>query len=167
MDLTRESLAREVEGRRKLLANLKSEEFYLSVDTREKKLRLHYGDTVLREAPITVGEQREVRLGEKHWTFVPLKGAFPVEAKIAGYDWRIPEWLYAMKGQPVPATRPVVPNGLGRYVIFLPNGYVIHTPPAEESPLDGAKPGSYMVSEEHLRAIWDRIHKGKTNVYIF
>lgn len=167
MDLTRDALQKEVEGRRKLLANLKTEEFYLSIDTKAQKLRFHYGDSVLREAPLTVGEMREVTAGDKRWTFVPLKGAFPVEAKIAGYEWRIPEWLYAMKGEPIPSSRPVVPGGLGRYVIFLPNGYVIHSPPVEESPLKGAKPGSYMVPEEDLRAIWDRIHQGKTNVYIF
>jgi hypothetical protein len=61
----------------------------------------------------------------------------------------------------------VIDGGLGQYVIFLGNGYVIHTPPSEESPLKGAKPGSYMVSDDVMRAIWPRIHKGKTPVYIF
>ena len=70
----------------------------------------------------------------------------------------MPEWL--------DPARPTIPNGLGKYVLFLPNGYVIHTPPSEESPLKGAKPGSYMVPEETLAAIWPRIHKG-TPVYIY
>jgi hypothetical protein len=89
-----------------------------------------------------------------------------VEAKIVGHAWRVPEWLYVVNKQPVPAERPVIENGLGKYVIFLPNGYAIHTQPSADSPLQGPKPGSYMVSEDVLRAIWPRIHKG-TQVYIF
>ncbi|MFP5247940.1 MAG: L,D-transpeptidase [Thermoanaerobaculia bacterium] len=167
VDLTRDALQKELEGRMKFLSGLKSEDFYLSIDTRERRLRFYYGSVVLRDAPVTIGESHTVKAGGKTWTFLPVKGAFPVEAKIVGHAWRIPEWLYAMNGQPVPAERPVIEGGLGKYVLFLPNGYVIHTPPSEASPLRGAKPGSYMVDEETMRAIWPRIHKGKTHVYIY
>jgi len=158
LDLTREALQHELEGRMKFVASLKSENFYLSIDTNQRKLRFYYGDTVLREADLAIGETRTINANGRTWTFIPLKGAFPIEAKIVGYDWRVPEWL--------DPARPTIPNGLGKYVLFLPNGYVIHTPPSEESPLKGAKPGSYMVPEETLAAIWPRIHKG-TPVYIY
>jgi len=167
MDLTREQLQKELEGRNKMIAGLKSEDFHLAVDTRTKKFRFYYGDSVLREGDVTIGEPKTYDAGEKQWTFVPVKGAFPVEAKVVGYGWEVPEWVYAMNGQPVPAQRPTIANGLGKYVLFLPNGYVIHTPPSEESPLKGAKPGSFMVSEADLAAIWPRIHKNTTQVYIY
>jgi hypothetical protein len=167
MDLTQNALKQELEGRLKLADQLKQEEFYLSIDTKQRKLRFHYAGTILREADLTIGEQRTIESREKTWTFIPVKGAFPIEAKIVGHDWRVPEWVYAMNGEPVPASRPVISNGLGRYVLFLPNGYVIHSPPPEESPLKGAKPGSYMVPADDLAAIWPRIHKDKTHVYIF
>jgi hypothetical protein len=167
MDLARGQLEQELQGRMKFVSSLKSENFYLSVDTKGRKLRFYYGDTVLRQADLVVGEQRTVEAGGKKWTFVPIKGAFSVEAKIVSYDWHVPEWVYAMNGQPVPPQRPTIDGGLGEYVIFLGNGYVIHTPPPAGSPLQGAKPGSYMVAEDVLRAIWPRIHKGKTPVYIF
>lgn len=166
LDLNREQLRQELEGRSKFMASLKSENFYLSIDTKQRKLRFYYGDTVLREADIVVGEARTIQGNSKQWTFIPLKGAFPVEAKIVGHAWRVPEWLYVANDQPVPAQRPAIVNGLGKYVIFLPNGYAIHTQPGPDSPLQGPKPGSYMVSEDVLRAIWPRIHKG-TQVYIF
>ena len=166
-DLERDALKRELDSRMKFVNSLKSENFYLSVSTRERKIRFYYGDTVLREADLVIGEQKTVKAGDKSWTFIPLKGAFPIEAKLVHHAWRIPEWVYAMNGQPIPAERPEVPDALGDYVLFLPDGYAIHTPPAEDSPLKGAKPGSYMVSEDFLRAIWPRIHKGKTQVYIY
>lgn len=158
LDLTRTSLQKELEGRMKFVASLKSDNFYLSIDTQKHKLRFYYGDTVLREADMAIGESKTINANGRTWTFVPLKGAFPVEAKIVDYAWRVPEWL--------DPARPTVPGGLGKYVIFLPNGYVIHTPPAAGSPLQGPKPGSYMVPEETLAAIWERIHKG-TQVYIY
>jgi hypothetical protein len=156
--LTQDALKQELEGRMKFVTSLKSENFYLSIDSKARKLRFYYGDTVLREADIAIGESKTLTANGRTWTFIPLKGAFPIEAKIVGYDWRVPEWL--------DPGRPTIPNGLGKYVLFLPNGYVIHTPPSEASPLKGPKPGSYMVPEETLAAIWERIHKG-TPVYIY
>jgi hypothetical protein len=169
MDLTRSALEKEIDGRAKFLQSLKSEDFFLSVDTQQKKLRFYYGDTILREGDITVGEQKTIKSidGQKTWTFVPVKGAFKVEAKGVNYDWPVAEWVYAMNGQAVPSNRPVLAGGLGKYVLFLPNGYIIHSPPPEESPLKGAKPGSIMASADDLAAIWARIHKDKTFVYIF
>jgi hypothetical protein len=167
MDVSREQLQSELQSRMKLVAGLKSEDFYLSIDTEKRKLRFYYGDKVLREAPVTIGDHTTIKAGERSWTFVPLKGSFPIEAKVVDHEWQVPEWVYAMNQQPIPAARPTVPGGLGKYALFLPNGYVIHTQPSEASPLKGAKPGSFMVPEEDLRAIWPRIHREKTQVYIY
>lgn len=167
MDLSRDQLQKELDGRAKLLASLKSEEFYLSIDTKSRKIRFYYGDTVLREDDVQIGDSRTITAGDKTWTFIPLKGAFPVEAKLVSYAWPVPAWVYAMNGQPVPAQQEVIPEGLGKYVIFLPNGYAIHTQPPASSPLRGPKPGSYMVSEETLSAIWPRVNRGRTQVYIY
>lgn len=169
MDLGREQLARELDGRLKFVKELKSENFYLSIDTTQKKLRFNYGDTTLREAPVTIGPSGTFSSidGKRQWTFVPVKGAFPVKSKVYDYTWPVPEWLYAMKREPVPSQRPVIPDGQGKYVLQLPNNYVIHTPPPDDSPLKGPRPGSIMVSEQDLRAIWPRIRSGKTQVYIF
>jgi hypothetical protein len=168
LNLSQAALQRELEGRMKFMDSLKSENFYLSIDTRTRKLRFYYGDTVLREDDVQIGESKTITAKDgKSWTFLPLKGAFPVQAKVVGMNWTVPEWVYAMSNQPVPASRPVIPNGLGKYVIVLRDGYLIHTQPAQDSPLQGPKPGSFLVSEEMLSAIWPRIHKGKTQVYIY
>lgn len=168
MDLTQRGLEEQLKGRAQMIQSLKSEDFYLAVDTEAKKLRFYYGDNLLREGDITVGEGRTITSPTgKTWTFVPLKGAFAVEGKMADHEWRVPEWVYAMNDQAAPETRPVVSGGLGRYVLMLPNGYAIHSPPVDGSPLKGPKPGSIMATEADLRAIWDRIRADKTQVYIF
>jgi hypothetical protein len=167
MDLTQSQLERQLDGRMQYVKLLQSEEFYISIDTQRKKMQFRLGRSVVREADVQIGEAKTIRSPNgKSWTFLPLKGGFSVTGKEDGYDWAVPEWVYAMHGQKAPEQHAVVPNGLGRYVIFLPNSYVIHSPPPPESPLQGPKPGSFMVPEADLAAIWPRITT-QTRVYIF
>ena len=166
MDLTGAQMARELDGRLKFVESLQGAQFYISIDTQRRTLQLRFGRDVVRECPVEIGEARTIKGPRgKTWTFLPLKGGFNVIGKEEGYDWTVPEWLYAMRGEPVPAER-LVHNGLGRYIIVLPNNYLIHSTPPPESPLQGPKPASFMVPEVDLAAMWPRITK-ETRVYIF
>lgn len=167
MDLTKEQLAKELDGRMQFLETVKSEQFYISIDTEKKKFEFRFGKDVVRDANLQVGEAKTISgAGGKTWTFSPLKGGFNVTGKQTGYTSPVAEWVYAMRGEAPPAERPAVRNWLGEYVIFLPNGYVIHSQPPEGSPLQGPKPGSFMVPAEDLAAIWPRI-SSQTRVYVF
>jgi hypothetical protein len=167
MKLTETQLRHELVGRLEYVAQLDEEEFFIAIDTEEERMLFQYGDRVLREAPVRVGARQELESEEgDSWTFIPVKGAFRIVDKFYSPKWRVPEWVYVMNGEEIPETPPVIEAGLGRYVIELPHEYVIHSPPSESSPLKGPKPGSFMVDEEHLRAIWPRISKD-TRVYIF
>ena len=168
MDMTQQQLAKELDAKLDFLATVNSEQFYISIDTRRKTMQLRLGKDIVREMPIELGEAKTItsKTTGKSWTFVPVKGAFSVTGKQMNGAWTVPEWLYAMNGQPPPAERPTIPNGLGRYVIGLSDNYLIHSPPPPESPLHGAKPGSIMASEQDLAAIWPRISTA-TRVYIF
>lgn len=167
MDLTQTQLENEIDGRMQYLQSLQSEQFYISIDTRRQKLQFRLGAAVVRETDVQIGAARKITSSTgKTWTFLPLKGGFSVIGKEEGYAWAVPQWVYAMHAERAPAQRAIVPNGLGRYVIFLPNSYVIHSPPPPDSPLQGAKPGSFMISEADLAALWPRITT-ETRVYIF
>jgi len=167
MDLTEAQLARELDGRVKYLESLEGAQFYISIDTRRQMMQFRFGRNVVREAAVQIGEAKTITAKDgRTWTFVPLKGGFNVVGKQFDYTWRVPEWLYAMNGEPIPADRPSIENGLGKYVILLPDNYVIHSPPPAGSPLKGPKPGSFLVPEADLAAIWPRVTK-ETRVYIF
>lgn len=167
MDLTEEEMERQLDARLKYLQTVKKKEFYLSIDTEGGKLYLKNGDNVVRAAPVRIGEAATISgKGGKTWTFAPLKGAFAVTGKAEGASWRIPAWVYAKNRQASPRELPTLANGLGRFVVSLPNGYVIHSSPSPESPLKGAKPGSFLVPEKDLAAIWPRVANGM-RVYVF
>jgi len=130
MDLTRESLDRELKERLAMARDFEAAEFYLAIDTANRRLRLQYGPETVRETDVVIGQQS-----------VPLKAALTVIGTLVDQPW-------------------------GKYVILLPNGYVIHSPPPPGGPLTGAKPGSFMIAEEEMRAIWPRI-SATTRVYIY
>ncbi|HEY4640937.1 MAG TPA: hypothetical protein VII75_06295 [Thermoanaerobaculia bacterium] len=167
MNLTRGQLARELDAKADYLHALQSEEFYLAIDTAKRKLSLRIGKDVVREADVEIGPAKTITGNGRTWTFVPLKGGFNVVSKTSDYDWTVPEWWYVMNHETAPARRPMIPEGLGHYVIVLPDNYLIHSPPPDASPLHGQpKPGSFMMPEGDLAAIWQRVTKG-TRVYIF
>jgi hypothetical protein len=167
MDLTEKELQAELESRLSYIEKLDSDDFYISIDTSKQRFYFNFGGDVVRDAPVQIGPPQTVDGADgKRWTFVPLKGEFQVGEKITGLEWRVPEWLYAMNGSPVPADRPVVKDGIGRYVLTLPNGYLIHSEPSADSPLKGPKPASFMVPADDLAAIWPRLNKN-TKVFIF
>ena len=166
MDLTKEQLAKELDGRTQYLQSLEGQDFYISIDSAKKKMQFRIGKDVVREADVQIGEPQTFKSGAKTWTFYPLKGGFNVVGKDNSYETPVPEWVYAANNQPIPHERPTTHNWLGNYVIFLPNNYVIHSPPPANSPLKGPKPGSFMVPEDDLAAIWPRI-SNQTRVYIF
>jgi len=164
-DLTRAQLAHELDARMQYAQSRNSEQFYISVDSAKHKLYFRFGNDVVREADAVIGERKTIQSRDgRTWTFVPVKGAFTVAAKETDYVWNPPQWLLAMNNETSPHA---VRNGLGKYVIVLQDNYIIHSPPPDDSPLHGmAKPGSIMVPEADLAAIWPRIEKG-TRVYIF
>jgi len=167
MDLTEAQLARQIDAKMDYLHALQSEDFYIAIDTQRRKLYFRIGKDVAREADVEIGEAKTITGNGRTWTFVPLKGGFTVVNKSSDYAWTVPEWVYAMNHEPVPATPPTIPDGLGKYVIVLPDNYLIHSPPPDASPLHGRpKPGSFMIPEADLAAIWPRITKA-TRVYIF
>lgn len=166
MDLNKQQLAQELNGRMQYLQSLEGEQFYISIDTAKKKMQFRFGKNIVREADVQIGEAKTLSANGKQWTFYPLKGAFNVVDKDDSYDTPVSEWVYALNNQPIPSERPAIHNWLGHYVIFLPNNYVIHSTPPSASPVKGPKPGSFMVPEDDLAAIWPRI-TNQTRVYIF
>jgi hypothetical protein len=166
MDLNKQQLAKELDGRMQYLQTIQGEQFYISIDTAKRKFQFRLGKEVLREADVQIGEAKTLTSSGKTWTFTPLKGGFNVTGKQADYESPVAEWVYALHGEPIPQERKVMKNWLGQYVIMLPDGYVIHSTPPSGSPLQGAKPGSFMVPAEDLAAIWPRVSR-ETRVYIF
>ena len=166
LELDEKDLTRELDARVKYAQSQKARDFYIVIDTQARRFDFKYGNRVVRTAPVEIGAPRAIETGGKSWTFAPITGAFSVKQKLDEADWKAPEWAYAIGGKKPPDPLPEIPNGLGRYVLVFADGYIIHSQPAAESPLTGAKPGSFLVPEADLAAVWKRVGP-ETRVYIF
>lgn len=166
LEIDEKTLAGALDTRLKYVAAMKRNEFYIAIDTKKKGFSFRFADKALRDAPVEIGPPQTIDGGRKTWTFAPLTGAFNVQGKVQDGNWRVPAWVYFRTGARPPRELPTVKNGLGKYVLLLGNDYVIHSPPSPESPLKGAKPGSFMVPEADLAAIWRRVGP-ETRVYVF
>jgi hypothetical protein len=166
-DLDEKSLEAELKSRLDYARIQKTREFYVVLDTGRRRFAFKFGDRVLRDAPLDIGAPRVVHeKSGKSWTFVPVTGAFSVQEKLENAEWGIPDWVYAMNRQEAPPIFPKVAAGLGKYVLVFAGSYVIHSPPPADSPLKTVKPGSFMVPEADLAAIWRRVGPG-TRIYVF
>jgi hypothetical protein len=165
--LDEESLQRELEARLAVVDAQESAAFYLVLDTKANRLSFRYGDRLVRDAPLTVGPPRPIRSasGEK-LSPAPLSGAFTVRQKLERPAWKPPAWIWEKAGVAVPRPLPEIRGGLGRYVLVLADDVVLHSPPPRESPLKGAKPGSFLAPEADLAAIWKRVGT-ETRIYVF
>lgn len=166
-ELDEKALAAELDSRLKYARIQKANEFYILLDTRRRQFAFKYGNKILREAGLEAGPPRVIEgKNGARWTFATVTGGFTVKEKLEKADWKAPEWVYLMNREKPPHPLPSVPAGLGRYVLVFSDEYVIHSPPPAESPLKGAKPGSFMVPEADLAAVWRRVGPG-TRIYVF
>jgi hypothetical protein len=167
LSLDAKALQKELDARLAAADAQKTAEFYLVLDTGAKKLSLRLGDRVVREAPIQARPPRpiETASGEKV-AAAPLTGAFTVRQKLESPAWKPPAWVWTESGRQAPSPLPDIPGGLGRYVVVLTEDVVLHSPPPADSPLTGARPGSFLAPESDLAAIWKRIGP-QTRVYVF
>jgi hypothetical protein len=167
LDLDEKTLERELAARLAAAEVQQSEEFYLVLEPRAKRMSLRLGDRIVREAPLAVGAPRPiVSASGERFPAARLSGSFTVRQKLERPAWKPPAWVWQNAGLPVPAPLPEMRGGLGRYVVVLAEDVVLHSPPPPESPLKGARPGSFEAPEEDLGAIWKRIGP-ETRVYVF
>jgi hypothetical protein len=159
------TLSRELDARLAYARARKAQEFYLVLDRSDRRFAFKYADRVVRDGCFDIGAPDTIRDRGRNWSFPPLTGAFSVQEKLEQPAWKVPEWVYAINREKRPRDLPTVPGGLGRYVLQFADGYALHSPPPSDSPLKGARPGSFMMSEEDLGAIWRRILPG-TRIYI-
>jgi hypothetical protein len=161
------TLEKELEARLAAVDAQASSEFYLILDTRAGKMTFRYGDRIVREAPLTVGASRPISSASGEKIRAPrLSGAFTVRQKLEKPAWKPPPFVWQAAGLPVPKPLPEIAGSLGRYVVVLTDDVVLHSPPPPDSPLKGARPGSFMAPEADLAAIWKRL-SNETRVYVF
>lgn len=151
------------------LQALEEEAIHLAIDLDAGTISLRHGDAILREAPVTVGEDSTVVAPDgRSWRLVRPLGERHVVRKERDPSLTVPEWAYVARGENIPPEGDrEVPGGTGEYVIELDDGTEIHTRPEVGPFAAGPHPGAFVVEdEETMAAIFDAIPTD-TPVYIY
>jgi hypothetical protein len=150
------------------LKSLQESGLHLAISTGDSTLYLRQGAATLRAIPVEIGADSTVRsVDGRMWRFVRPLGERRVAEKRESPSGPIPEWVYVSRGEPVPPeSAREVSGGLGRYVLVLDDGTEIYSRPSTGPLARGVIPGSFVVAEPEMQAIFAAIDED-TPVYIY
>ncbi len=170
--------ARKVEGRlfsqnKKLTAALKKmapSGVYLVVDQTQNRLYIMKDQDVARTAVCSAGSGMVLKESgsSRKWVFDTPRGVFKVRNRMPNPIWKKPDWAFVEEGKPVPrnpADR-FESGTLGKYALYLEDGYMIHGTLYTRLLGRSVTHGCIRLGPDDLQAVWDTAPIG-TPVFIF
>ncbi len=146
-----------------------SNELYIAVNPASNRLYLRRGQEELLAAIISTGTNDTLRYGKRRWVFETPRGMMTVLRKKADPVWIKPDWAFLEKGEPVPprdSPERIERGVLGKYMLDLGGGIMIHGTPHEDKLGRSVSHGCIRVGLADLQVLYDSVPVG-TRVYIF
>lgn len=143
---------------------------YVVVDQTQNRLYLMDDDTIVRTAVCSAGSGMVLKASgsSKKWVFDTPRGVFKVRNKISNPIWKKPDWAFVEEGKTLP-TNPedrFESGTLGKYALYLEDGYMIHGTLYTRLLGRSVTHGCIRLGPEDLQAVWDAVPIG-SSVYIF
>lgn len=143
---------------------------YVVVDQTQNRLYLMKDQDVARTAVCSAGSGMVLKDagGSRKWVFDTPRGVFKVRNKIQNPIWKKPDWAFVEEGKPVPrnpADR-FESGTLGKYALYLEDGYMIHGTLYTRLLGRSVTHGCIRLGPDDLQAVWDASPIG-TPVFIF
>jgi len=154
----------------KKLAALQPKGYYVVVDSAENRLRLMRQDEVVREAIASAGTGAMLvdEASGRTWVFETPRGVRKVLSKKKDPCWRRPDWDYVENGEPLPkrSSDRIDCAALGKYALYLGDGYMIHGTLYERSLGMSVTHGCVRLGAADLEEVWKAAPVG-TKVYMY
>ncbi len=148
-----------------------SQEVYLELDLENNRLSVKMGTDTLYDFPVVSGKG-ETRLrytGEERDFSTPL-GIREIRAKEVDPVWYRPNWFWLEQGEPVPEDLAredrAVPGALGKYRLYLGEGYSIHGTASGRIRPGHYSHGCVRMNAADLEKVW-KLTKEGTRVFIY
>jgi L,D-transpeptidase YbiS len=143
---------------------------YVVVDQTQNRLYLMDDDTIVRTAVCSAGSGMVLKASgsSKKWVFDTPRGVFRVRNKISNPIWKKPDWAFVEEGKILP-TNPedrFESGTLGKYALYLEDGYMIHGTLYTRLLGRSVTHGCIRLGPADLQAVWDAVPIG-SSVYIF
>jgi len=143
---------------------------YVVVDQTQNRLYIMNDDQIVRTAVCSAGSGMVLKASgsSKKWVFDTPRGVFKVRSKIPYPIWKKPDWAFVEEGKTLPknpADR-FESGTLGKYALYLEDGYMIHGTLYTRLLGRSVTHGCIRLGPEDLQAVWDAVPVG-SSVYIF
>jgi len=143
---------------------------YLVVDQTQNRLYIMHDDKIVRTAVCSAGSGMVLKAAgsSKKWVFDTPRGVFKVRNKIPNPIWKKPDWAFVEEGKTLP-TNPedrFEAGTLGKYALYLEDGYMIHGTLYTRLLGRSVTHGCIRLGPDDLQAVWDAVPIG-TSVFIF
>jgi len=143
---------------------------YVVVDQTQNRLYIMNDDKIVRTAVCSAGSGMVLKAAgsSKKWVFDTPRGVFKVRNKISNPIWKKPDWAFAEEGKTLP-TNPedrFESGTLGKYALYLEDGYMIHGTLYTRLLGRSVTHGCIRLGPDDLQAVWDAVPIG-SSVYIF
>jgi L,D-transpeptidase YbiS len=152
------------------IAKLKPSGTYVVVDQTQNRLYIMHDDNIVRTSVCSAGSGMVLKASgsAKKWVFDTPRGVFKVRNKISNPIWKKPDWAFVEEGKTLP-TNPedrFESGTLGKYALYLEDGYMIHGTLYTRLLGRSVTHGCIRLGPDDLQAVWDAAPIG-TPVYIF
>jgi len=143
---------------------------YVVVDQTQNRLYIMNDDKIVRTAVCSAGSGMILKAAgsSKKWVFDTPRGVFKVRNKISNPIWKKPDWAFVEEGKTIP-TNPedrFESGTLGKYALYLEDGYMIHGTLYTRLLGRSVTHGCIRLGPEDLQAVWDAVPIG-SSVFIF
>jgi L,D-transpeptidase YbiS len=143
---------------------------YVVVDQTQNRLYIMHDDKIVRTSVCSAGSGMILKAAgsSKKWVFDTPRGVFKVRNKISNPIWKKPDWAFAEEGKTLP-TNPedrFESGTLGKYALYLEDGYMIHGTLYTRLLGRSVTHGCIRLGPDDLQAVWDAVPIG-SSVYIF
>ncbi len=143
---------------------------YVVVDQTQNRLYIMNEDKIVRTAVCSAGSGMVLKANgsAKTWVLDTPRGVFKVRSNLPNTIWKKPDWAFVEEGKPIPknpADR-FEAGTLGKYALYLEDGYMIHGTLYTRLLGRSVTHGCIRLGPEDLQAVWDAVPLG-SSVYIF
>jgi L,D-transpeptidase YbiS len=143
---------------------------YVVVNTMENRLYLKESTRTLRDAVCSTGSYRILSAEDgRRWEFKTPRGKHLVQRKVLNPLWVKPDWAFVEEGEPIPAAAAeerFEAGALGRFGLFLGDGYLIHGTLYTRLLGMPVTHGCIRLGDEDLEAVYKAVPVGSP-VYIY
>lgn len=142
---------------------------YIVISLQEHRLYLMERERVIWSALVGTGTGTRLEGAGQKWDFSTPRGMFRVQFKEKDPIWRVPDWAFVKRGEPIPpidSPKRLEPGMLGTTAIFLEEDIAVHGTNEPDLLGQAVSHGCIRMTNEDARRLYHEVEIG-TPVIIY